>query len=385
VIKRWAGRLVLLVIAAALAVVGAELLLRILLPPMPEYVLPGSGFLDDSIFEYDILPLHLAPPGREEVIVGLVPGAVGEMRTLEYSTTVRVNSLGVRGPELAPKASGELRILAVGDSFTLGIQHEEPDTWTERLGAQLSERLGRPVTVVNAGVDDYGTDRATAAMQRLARPAQIDAVLLTFYTGNDFTDNRPLEELARALGVKGPGENPPPPPPPDAMETGWGPVLGRLSYGYAYYMASREARALAADPEATALFREQLRAFSDPALLERTAGYSRDALRRYHDACTRLGLRCFVAIAPPAFAVHTERIGPTWATYGLGEPPEDLDGPARALTQGLPQALPVLDLAPALRAASDRDLYFTFDGHWNAAGVEVVADALAEFLAPQLK
>ena len=41
------------------------------------------------------------------------------------------------------------------------------------------------------------------------------------------------------------------------------------------------------------------------------------------------------------------------------------------------------DVTPALRAAANRQLYFESDGHWNAAGHEVVARFLAEQLREQ--
>jgi phospholipase/lecithinase/hemolysin len=44
-----------------------------------------------------------------------------------------------------------------------------------------------------------------------------------------------------------------------------------------------------------------------------------------------------------------------------------------------------LDLTPALEeaAASGRAVYFADDAHWNAAGHEIAAQQLAEFLARQ--
>ena len=56
------------------------------------------------------------------------PGFEGEVSTIEYSASVRINSKGHRGPELGAKAPGELRLLALGDSFTLGVQVEEEQT-----------------------------------------------------------------------------------------------------------------------------------------------------------------------------------------------------------------------------------------------------------------
>ncbi len=385
-LRRWLGRALLLLASLLLATLAGELLLRAWLPPIGEYVMPGGSLLDTSIFAYRILPVQQAPPGMEQLTVGLVPNTSAEMRTLEYSTTVRVNSLGLRGPELAPKAAGELRLLAIGDSFTLAIQHDEDQTWEARLGRGLSERLGRPVSVLNGGVDSVGTEVALSVMNRVVPAADVDAVLLTFYTGNDFTDNRPMEDLIRTMGrgeVFDPSSAPP--PPEEALGTGWGALLGRHSYIYTYYQARLEARKLAADPAATAAFREHLMIFGDPAQLRRAAPFTARLLRQYGDDCRRLRVDCYLAVAPPSFAVHTERLATTWETYGLGDVPADLDAPTRAVLAAAPGDLPTLDLSAPLRAASGRELYFTFDGHWNARGSEVVAEALTDWLAPRLE
>ncbi len=323
-LRRWLGRALLLLASLVLATLAGELLLRAWMPPIGEYVMPGSALVDTSIFAYRILPVQQAPPGMEQLTVGLVPNTSAQMRTLEYSATVRVNSLGLRGPELVPKAAGELRLLAIGDSFTLAIQHEEDQTWEARLARGLGERLGRPVSVLNGGVDSVGTEVALSVMNRVVPAADVDAVLLTFYTGNDFTDNRPMDDLIRTMGrgeVFDPGSTP---PPEEALETGWGALLGRYSYIYTYYQARLEAQKLAADPVATAAFREHLMIFSDPAQLRHAAPFTARLLRQYGEDCRRLRVDCYLAVAPPSFAVHTERLAKTWETYNLGAPPDDL-------------------------------------------------------------
>jgi len=62
------------------------------------------------------------------------------------------NAQGFRGPELSgPKAPGEFRIFAVGDSNTLGWAGSRGANWPTFLGALLAHRNQRFV-VVNAGV-----------------------------------------------------------------------------------------------------------------------------------------------------------------------------------------------------------------------------------------
>ena len=65
---------------------------------------------------------------------GLVPGD----RSFTYDCEVRVNTHGLRGPEIRAKQPGEFRVLLIGDSLTFGHGvHEE-----ETIGAFLRAELG---------------------------------------------------------------------------------------------------------------------------------------------------------------------------------------------------------------------------------------------------
>src|SRR5262245_33419554 len=60
----------------------------------------------------------------------------------EFTCDVATNSLGLRGGEIPPRTPGTLRLLALGDSFTLGIHAGPLDScFVERLQAALSQNL----------------------------------------------------------------------------------------------------------------------------------------------------------------------------------------------------------------------------------------------------
>ncbi|MFT7463246.1 MAG: hypothetical protein ACI9EF_001590 [Pseudohongiellaceae bacterium] len=64
----------------------------------------------------------------------------------------RMNSLGFRDEEFTlEKPAGELRVLAIGDSFTFGLGVQQPDLWTEVLQRRLESDRGTPVQVINGG------------------------------------------------------------------------------------------------------------------------------------------------------------------------------------------------------------------------------------------
>lgn len=62
----------------------------------------------------------------------------------------RINSLGMRSPEISAKVAGEKRILFLGDSFTEAFQVPVRKTFALRTAAALSAR-GTRVNAVNAG------------------------------------------------------------------------------------------------------------------------------------------------------------------------------------------------------------------------------------------
>lgn len=71
--------------------------------------------------------------------------------------SVDSNSLGFRDREFAvAKAPDEYRILAVGDSFTLGSGVQLEDTWPQVLETLLRARRTGPVEVINAGFAAVG-------------------------------------------------------------------------------------------------------------------------------------------------------------------------------------------------------------------------------------
>jgi len=63
----------------------------------------------------------------------------------------------------------------------------------------LSDRLGREVQVLNAGVRGYGTDQSYLYYRERGRAFEPDVVVL-FHSGNDLTDNVKLHEMRRPLG-----------------------------------------------------------------------------------------------------------------------------------------------------------------------------------------
>ena len=70
------------------------------------------------------------PDPQKELPFVMVPGATGRM----FDTTIRINSAGFRGPEIAPTKGVRFRIVALGELQTFGpTLHEGEKPWPELL------------------------------------------------------------------------------------------------------------------------------------------------------------------------------------------------------------------------------------------------------------
>jgi lysophospholipase L1-like esterase len=362
---RWAGRFALLFAGLVFGGGLAESVARLRASEgfEGEWLLVSSpNWYDERIFQPDA-----------ELRQALRPGAVGYMRTPEFDTVVRVSSIGTRGADLGPKAADALRILAVGDSFTLAVQVDEDATFGAGLARRLTARLGRPVEVINAGVDGFGTFEAARQVGRLAPVVRADAILLNFFLGNDLEDNRGFRSEGYPLDVP-------------RLPSLAGPVDRLFAGSYLYFHATAWVRAqqLALDPRATVRFRQEAAAFTRGADFGRILAPTRRALDELEQCSRALGIPLIVAVAPPAFTISPERARATFDLFGVsGEP--DLDAPARAVLAALPLSFTAIDLSPALREAERGGrTYFVFDGHWTPRGHEFVAEALAPRVAERL-
>src|SRR5208282_2438668 len=75
-----------------------------------------------------------------------------------------------------------------GDSFIQGDFSRTEDTFTERLKAHLSEKMGNRVEVVNAGVAGYGPDQELRRMETELPVLKPNLVIVAIFAGNDFGD-----------------------------------------------------------------------------------------------------------------------------------------------------------------------------------------------------
>jgi lysophospholipase L1-like esterase len=169
---------------AAILIVGffgaVEVLLRVagVRPPVdkPRILLRE---MDSDI----ILPFIRTDP---DVFWSPRPGFKGAFK----ARPVSINSLGLRGPEVAPaEVPGRRRIACFGDSITFGFGVGDEETYSHQLGRLLADR---GVEVLNAGVTGFTSHQVLGWLRRLAPAIRVDMV--TVLVGWNDQNRRPLTD-----------------------------------------------------------------------------------------------------------------------------------------------------------------------------------------------
>jgi lysophospholipase L1-like esterase len=173
------GQIVAAAIATLVAIAAGEIVMRIARDP-PGYF--PINHREDS--------LYAADPARGYT---LKPGAHHRYVTPEVNVPIDVSSDGLRDTTLAEIARADTRILAVGNSFTMGLAVANEDTWGKQLERLLAAREPRHrVHVVNAGVAGYSPRQIRLRMEDLlplVRPRAVVFELTTQTFGRMFHPN----------------------------------------------------------------------------------------------------------------------------------------------------------------------------------------------------
>lgn len=163
------------------------------LAPLVALLLIAEGFARFVVFvQPSVQTLPLAPGAprqyvpHPELFWALRPNLDSTVKSTVWTVRIRTNSLGLRGPEIEPRAEGELRILSIGESSTFGEGVEENETYTDRLGALFRDTEGgdRKVVAINAGVPAYSSFQGRRFLERTGLSLDPD-LLLVYFELND--------------------------------------------------------------------------------------------------------------------------------------------------------------------------------------------------------
>ena len=112
------GRLLATGAVALVSIAAAEGLVRLLLDPPGLYPKPEET------------PVMMTHPKWG---FALRPGATGQYTAGGHSGRIRINRRGFRDGSFDAAVHSTVRLLAVGDSFTLGLGVDSTDPWPEQL------------------------------------------------------------------------------------------------------------------------------------------------------------------------------------------------------------------------------------------------------------
>ena len=335
-----------------------------------------------------VLEVHRYPKLVNDLVVHhrLEPGAVSEMRSNEFRATLHVNSLGLRGPEIATeKDAGVYRILMLGDSMTMGEGVADDQTFSVLLERSLTDALGRRVQVLNAGVDSYTPLLAYLALRTRLIDLKPDAVVLNF----DMSD-LVQESYYRTLARFGPDGDVLAVPNPEGGRTLGRSITRWVSRNlYALRLVFLSLQDRLREGKAT-LNDAVVSRMSDSLLLHTLAQDAEDrtdqwravfdSMERIQELCGRHSALFVVTIYPWGHQVNDDEWLPgrwNWMPEGA----RASDAPFRAVGEFCRRSdIPFVDATPAFRASAGGErLFFRWDMHWTPAGHQVMGRVLQSY------
>jgi hypothetical protein len=309
-----------------------------------------------------------------------------------------INSYGIRGPELGPKAAR--RVLFVGDSF---VQADEV-SFEDTFGQRLNRLFGGRYEFIAHGVSSWAPTTEFSWIHHRGMALQPDEVVL-FICSNDFY---PWATYARSDGayraqvvwedfipVRYVGVEK-----REALDAPGRYRVGRFLRGVLGQIETMKRayfglRALFSTPltdvDTVVLF--SLHAAQWPRALRRNVDETIETIARLGDYLDDRGVGFAVVVVPSGLrwkdeVVSVKQMVPRWRQLveASGLPPGEFSLSETGLVSHLQgrlasHGIAMIDLGPAFDAAKAgrRALLFNpLDGHWNADGHVVVAAAIAE-------
>ncbi len=379
IVKRLVARAALVLLGVALPLVVLELVLRVVGPVVPGNYETGVWAEGHPVYGH----FH-------------IPGAAAWVREPEFTTHLRFNRFGLRGPDFPDTAeTAAPRVLLLGDSFIEAKQVAEHQTVSDRLAAALAERGGGRSHVLNAGTFDWGQVHEYLYLQQAGPVLRPNVVVQFVYVGNDIGDLWPrsrgeLRDLERPVATVDDDGDLTFPEWHRRSATSGDALLGRLTRRSALARAYETGvvdKVRYAERDGQGIEGQMLEVFrfkESPA--EARAWKTLAALlTATRDETERQGARYALVIVPAKWQVYAD----DWQALlaAIGEPDDErwvLRGPNRRITDlAGTLGVPVLDLLPVFRRAAGQGgerLYFPVDIHWTAAGHNLAAQAVGEFL-----
>ncbi len=120
-------------------------------------------------------------------------------------TILNTNSQGLREEEIPPeKEEGEIRILCLGDSWTIGQSVTDEETFVKQLGKMLKERYPKKnIRVINGGMFGYSVLQGYYIFKELNPIYKPDIVISCGFNYLANRDIKKYEDIIKHLGAFG--------------------------------------------------------------------------------------------------------------------------------------------------------------------------------------
>lgn len=283
----------------------------------------------------------------------------------------KLNSRGFKDKEFSEKKDSTYRIVAIGDSFSFGIVPYEYNYLT-LLESKLKEN-SIDAEVLNMGILGIGPQDYESLFLREGLALKPDMLLLSFFTGNDFTDKQDRELLSYSyvgsllnyikvlFGSKYTGQT----------------IHGKADYCDVCYSFSESAY-LEVENRRAFVYRKESKIFKP--LLKKAMFH----LSQINSICKDNGVKLVVVIIPDELQINTQLQTAVITKYlsssyienewSATEPNEKLSAEFDALE------IDYIDLYEYFSERPTEQLYRTRDSHWNIAGNELASDVIKDYL-----
>ena len=311
-------------------------------------------------------------------IYSLKPNQVIRLKYNNYDYILRTNSFGLANPEIELKnpASNTLRILAIGDAFTMPEGVEYNYAYPSLLEKKLAAYVGPGnVQVINAGVTGYGPVEESQQLKELGPLLKPDIVIYEFFINEFHEANLTAEDRLKSIGLI-------------RYCSVWQNILNRSQVLANLGQIRSRIKELIRHEPADWRYNKSLLSFYKTGENSLYSNNSLTKVKYYIEEmywiCRELDATFVIYFVPGAVAVsNTADIDYfPWNQDITDKSLYDLNRPLKNLlkiTDSL--GISVVDLTPHLKSHFRQPVYFPESWHWNKEGHKVVANVIAKDLA----
>ena len=309
------------------------------------------------------------------------PSSYNRWRGKPFSTDYdfQLNSKGFKDVEFTEqKAENTYRIIGIGDSFAYGgIPYKH--NFLTLLESKLNQDSQQPIELINMGIIAIGPKDYLSLFVNEGLELNPDMLLLSFYIGNDFSDNYKSQQDRRLLKVE------------DSYVLSFFDFLIKVNSkfeGNLYHHGIEYREDLPTVPDDFHLQEAKKRSYifiKNPKKTDFPEHFN-DAfgdLLKIKEICDRQNITLVVVLMPDEVQVIQKLRKKVIASYNFSPEQFDFRQPNKLLSQELDKHnIYHLDIVEEFVAAgSEIPLYKPNDIHWNIAGNRLAAEVIDKHLS----